>query len=274
MSGVSSAVPVPGPPPAAPAYVRIVKGTKTYKSKRGDVLALAEVDLEILQGEFLSIVGPSGCGKSTLMRCVAGLAPISGGEIQVKGARVDGPAKDLGIVFQRDLLLDWRSVIDNVLLAVEFSGRAMPNARERAVGILTKVGLGDFLDRYPWELSGGMRQRAAICRALVTDPPALLMDEPFGALDALTRDDLNAELQAVWMESRKTVLFITHSIGEAVFLSDRVAVMSPKPGRILETIDVDLPRPRALSVRDSPEFAKVTARIRQVLASSGAIKAG
>jgi NitT/TauT family transport system ATP-binding protein len=253
-------------------YVRVTGGTKIYRSERGDVRALEDIDLEIRAGEFLSIVGPSGCGKSTLMRCVAGLAPLSAGEIWLKGSRVNGPAQDLGIVFQRDLLIDWRNVLDNVLLAVEFRGRRTPEAEARAMALLKKVGLEGFADRYPWELSGGMRQRAAICRALVTDPPVLLMDEPFGALDALTRDDLNAELQNVWLESKKTVLFITHGIGEAAFLSDRVAVMSSKPGRILEIIPVDLPRPRPLSIRDSMEFVKLTGQIRQVLAKSGAIK--
>ncbi len=252
-------------------YIRVVKGSKIYRSRRGDVHALEEIDLEIRDSEFLSIVGPSGCGKSTLMRCVAGLAPISSGEIWLKGSRVDGPAQDLGVVFQRDLLLDWRTVMDNVLLATEFRGQRTPAAKARAAALLEKVGLGAFVNRYPWELSGGMRQRAAICRALVTDPPVLLMDEPFGALDALTRDELNSELQKVWLESRKTVLFITHGISEAVFLSDRVAVMSAKPGRILDIIAVDLPRPRPLSIRDSVEFIKITGQIRQVLQRAGAI---
>jgi NitT/TauT family transport system ATP-binding protein len=255
-----------------PPCIQIRGGAKTYRSARGDVQALGAVDLEIGEGEFLSVVGPSGCGKSTLMRCVAGLQPLSSGEITLKGAAVKGPAQDLGIVFQRDLLLDWRTVIDNVLLPAEFRDQRNRSMELRAMKLLEKVGLAAFADRYPWELSGGMRQRVAICRALVTDPPVLLMDEPFGALDALTRDDLNAELQTIWMESRKTVLFITHGISEAAFLSDRVVVMSSKPGRVLEIIKVDLPRPRPLSIRDSSEFSKVTARIRQVLAKSGAIK--
>ncbi len=253
-------------------YVRIVKATKIYRSSRGDVHALDDVDLEIRDGEFLSIVGPSGCGKSTLMRCIAGLVPISAGEIWLKDSRVNGPVQNVGIVFQRDLLLDWRSVIGNVMLATEFRGGRTEAAQTRALNLLRKVGLASFADRYPWELSGGMRQRVAICRALITDPPLLLMDEPFGALDALTRDDLNSELQAVWLESRKTVVFITHSISEAVFLSDRVAVISPKPGRIIEIIDVNIGRPRPLSIRDSMEFTSVASQIRQVLAKSGAIK--
>jgi NitT/TauT family transport system ATP-binding protein len=170
------------------------------------------------------------------------------------------------------LLVDWRSVIKNVLLAVEFRYSDPRRFKPRAVELLAKVGLADFADRYPWELSGGMRQRAAICRALLIDPPILLMDEPFGALDALTRDDLNAELQRIWLESRKTVLFITHSIGEAVFLSDRVAVMSSKPGRIIEIIDIDIPRPRPLAIREKPEFSARSARIRQIITAMGMLR--
>lgn len=273
MMNLSLVVEQPAPDkPSARSYVQVNNVNKTYRSKRGDVAALAGVDLDLRVGEFLSIVGPSGCGKSTLLRCIAGLASISAGNILIKGDPVQGPVSDVGIVFQRDLLLDWRTVLDNVLLAAEFRGNRTPALVERARVLLHKVGLSEFEDRYPWELSGGMRQRAAICRGLLTDPSLLLMDEPFGALDALTRDDLNAELQAIWMEARKTVLFITHGISEAVFLSDRVAIMSSKPGRILETVDIDLPRPRELSVRDSTDFTRATARIRRVLANTGAIK--
>jgi NitT/TauT family transport system ATP-binding protein len=270
---VLSVVPRPaGGPVISPPYVRVSNVSKIYRSKRGDVAALSDINLDLRQGEFLSIVGPSGCGKSTLLRCVAGLAPITAGEIRIKDAPVAGPVAGTGIVFQRDLLLDWRTVLDNVLLAIEFRGKQTPEWKQRALALLGKVGLEGFADRYPWELSGGMRQRAAICRGLLADPSLLLMDEPFGALDALTRDDLNSELQTIWMETRKTVLFITHGISEAVFLSDRVAVMSPKPGRILEVIDLDLPRPRALAVRESREFLSAASRIRRILASTGAIK--
>jgi len=255
-----------------PSCIQVSKGAKTYRSARGDVEALAALDLDVAEGEFVSVVGPSGCGKSTLMRCVAGLAPLTSGGIFLNGAPVKGPVRNVGIVFQRDLLLDWRTVIDNVLLPAEFAKQRTPAVELRAMKLLEKVGLMAVADRYPWELSGGMRQRVAICRALVMDPPVLLMDEPFGALDALTRDELNAELQTIWMESRKTVLFITHGISEAAYLSDRVVVMSSKPGRILETVEVDIPRPRPLAVRDSADFAKATGRIRQVLARSGAIR--
>jgi NitT/TauT family transport system ATP-binding protein len=245
---------------------------KIYRSARGDVVALDGIDLEICNGEFLSIVGPSGCGKSTLLRCVAGLGPISSGEIRIDGRLVQGPVENTGIVFQRDVLLDWRTALSNVLLAVEFRGGRRREWVGRAQELLAKVGLGAFTDRYPWELSGGMRQRVAICRALLSDPPILLMDEPFGALDALTRDEINAELQRIWIENRKTVLFITHSISEAVFLSDRVAVMSPKPGRILEFVSVDLPRPRKLAIRDTAEFCAKSSRIREVLSRSGGVR--
>jgi NitT/TauT family transport system ATP-binding protein len=264
--------PQPDATQQVPACIELSAVSKTYHSRRGDVVALENVDLDIREGEFVSIVGPSGCGKSTLLRCVAGLATASAGTIAVRGKPVTDPVPDLGIVFQRDLLVDWRSVVRNVLLAVEFRYRNPQRFTTRARELLAKVGLADFADRYPWELSGGMRQRAAICRALLTDPAILLMDEPFGALDALTRDDLNAELQRIWLESRKTVLFITHSIGEAVFLSDRVAVMSPKPGRIVEIVDVGIPRPRALAIREKPEFGARSARIRQLFTTMGMLR--
>jgi NitT/TauT family transport system ATP-binding protein len=252
--------------------VHISAVCKTYRSRRGDVTALDGVDFDIRDGEFLSIVGPSGCGKSTLLRCIAGLGSVSRGEIRVDGALVRGPVQNLGIVFQRDVLLDWRTVLSNVLLAVEFRGGRRRQWMGRAQELLDKVGLTAFVDRYPWELSGGMRQRVAICRALLMDPPILLMDEPFGALDALTRDEINAELQRIWLGNRKTVLFITHSITEAVFLSDRVGVMSPKPGRILEFVDIDLPRPRKLAIRDTAEFGAKSARIREALSRFGAVR--
>ena len=256
---------------AADAHIRIESVTKTYVSDRGDVTALANLTFDIRKGEFLSIVGPSGCGKSTLMRCIAGLAPVSSGNIFVNNKRVDAPLKDIGIVFQRDLLLDWRTVIGNVLFAVEFREKNLRQWNARADELLHKVHLEEFRDRYPWELSGGMRQRVAICRALLSDPSILLMDEPFGALDALTRDELNAELQRIWIERHKTVVFITHSISESVFLSDRVVVMSKKPGQILETIDIPLQRPRKLAIRDTAEFGALSAKVRRTFAESGSI---
>jgi NitT/TauT family transport system ATP-binding protein len=248
-----------------PTCIEVRGVTKTYHSSRGDVLALQDLDFEIPQGQFVSVVGPSGCGKSTLLRCIAGLDLPTTGTIEVKGRRVSGPVVDLGVVFQRDVLLDWRKIIDNVLLPVEFRRLNRRAYEPRALTLLDKMGLAEFAGRYPWELSGGMRQRVAICRALLDDPDILLMDEPFGALDAMTRDELNVELQRIWSETRKTVVFITHSISEAVFLADRVIVMEAKPGRVVDVIDIDLPRPRPLSMRETREFGVYASQIREHL---------
>src|SRR5262245_54396279 len=191
-------------------------------------------------GEFVSVVGPSGCGKSTLLLMVAGLIRITSGTITIGDIQVTKPYTDLGIVFQEPVLLDWRKVLGNVLIQAEIrKGMDKKRLRARAQELLDLVGLNGFEDRYPFELSGGMRQRVSICRALLHDPPLLLMDEPFGALDALTRDQLNLDLQSIWLGSEKTVMFVTHSISEAVFLSDRVAVFSPRPGRVVEMLDID-----------------------------------
>jgi NitT/TauT family transport system ATP-binding protein len=249
--------------------VRISNGGKTYASKRGDVVALQDVMLTIEDGEFVSLLGPSGCGKSTLLKCVAGLEPLTSGDLLVRGEPVDGPPPGLGMVFQRDLLLDWRTILDNVLIMAEFQGLARREQRPRAIALLERFGLAGFLDRHPWELSGGMRQRAAICRALLTEPQVLLMDEPFGALDAMTRDDLNVELTRIWQTSKRTVLFVTHSIAEAIFLSDRVVVMSPSPGRVRTVVTIDLPRPRALSVQGTVEFAAYVSHLRGLFAKLG-----
>ncbi|HEX7075659.1 MAG TPA: ABC transporter ATP-binding protein [Hyphomicrobiaceae bacterium] len=257
---------------AAEAYVTMSRVGKVYPSQQGDVVALTDFDLEIRRGEFLSIVGPSGCGKSTLLKCVAGLEPVSAGTMAVNGQPVQGPPDQLGVVFQRDVLLDWRTILDNVLISAEFLGRRRADLKARAIELLQRFGLGGFEDRHPWELSGGMRQRAAICRALLCDPELLLMDEPFGALDAMTRDDLNVELTRIWQDSRKTVLFITHSIVEAVYLSDRVVMMSRAPGRIVDIIDIDIPRPRPLSVRESKRFGELTSKIRHHFAELGIVK--
>jgi NitT/TauT family transport system ATP-binding protein len=256
----------------ADAYVSIAGAGKTYPSKAGPVVALSDINLDIRPGEFLSIVGPSGCGKSTLLKCVAGLEEISTGQISVSGRPLDGPPDRMGVVFQRDVLLDWRTILDNVLLQAEFLGHGRNAFRERALQLLERFGLKGFENRHPWELSGGMRQRASICRALLCDPDLLLMDEPFGALDAMTRDDLNVELSRIWQDTGKTVIFITHSISEAVFLADRVVMMSHSPGRIVDVFEVDLPRPRPLSVRESDAFGVYTQRIRRHFAQLGVIK--
>ena len=225
-------------------HIVLRKISKTYSSPRGDVVALSDVSLNIGNGEYISLLGPSGCGKSTLLKLVAGLDVVTSGTITIAGDVIDGPPVGLGMVFQKDVLLDWRTVLQNVMLPVEMQDLDQAEHLKRAKRLLRLFGLGDFLEKHPWELSGGMRQRVAIARALVTDPSLLLMDEPFGALDALTRDELNLELQRLWMNTHKTVLFITHSISEAVLLSNQVVVMASDPGRILETISIDLPRPR------------------------------
>jgi NitT/TauT family transport system ATP-binding protein len=244
-------------------FVEIRAVEKSFIARGRDLIAVDGASFDLRTGEFLSVVGPSGCGKSTLMMMVAGLIPVSAGEILIRGQRVIKPYTDVGVIFQRDALLEWRTVLANVLLQIDIRrldrGRYEPVAHE----LLRRVGLEGFDGYYPWELSGGMRQRVSLCRALIHDPPLLLMDEPFGALDALTREQMNLDLQRIWLADRKTVLFITHSIWEAVFLADRVIVMTPRPGRIDTTIDIDLPRPRRLALRESPEFGRYVAQIRQ-----------
>lgn len=244
------------------SYVSIRNVDKIYKSKNVDIEALKEINLDIKEHEFISVLGPSGCGKSTLLKCLAGLQPVSSGEIILDGVSVNKPPDNMGIVFQRDILLDWRNILDNVLLVAEIRGGNRSKHEEKARALLKRFGLEGYEQKHPWELSGGMRQRASICRALLDNPKLLLMDEPFGALDALTRDDLNLELARLWQETQKTVLFITHSITEAVFLSNRVAVMSRNPGKIDEIIDIDLPYPRHLSVRETPEFGTYVQHLR------------
>ncbi len=253
-------------------YAELQGVGKVFWSQRGDVEALRGIDLQIRSGEFISVVGPSGCGKSTMLKCVGGLEPVTAGVVRVGGEPVSGPPENLGIVFQRDVLLDWRSVIDNVLISVEFGAGNRKDFEGRADDLLRLFGLDGFQNRYPWELSGGMRQRVAIARALLNDPVFLLMDEPFGALDALTRDELNIELQRIWNETKKTVMFITHSIAEAVFLSDRIAVMKKEPGELVEILEIDLPRPRRLAIRETPEFGAYAQRIREIFEQLGVYK--
>jgi len=251
------------------SYVSIRNVDKVYKSTGVDIEALKDIDFDIREHEFISVLGPSGCGKSTLLKCLAGLQPVSSGEIILDGQCVMGPPDDMGIVFQRDILLDWRNILDNVLFITEIRGNKRSDYEGKARALLRRFGLEGFEQKHPWELSGGMRQRASICRALLDNPKLLLMDEPFGALDAMTRDDLNMELARLWQETQKTVLFITHSIAEAVFLSTRMVVMSRKPGRIDEIIDIDLPQPRTLSIRETPEFGAYVQHLRSHFAKLG-----
>ena len=256
---------------ASPTAIAIDGVSKRFRRGEAAVHALDDVSLAIGEGEFVAIVGPSGCGKSTLMRIVAGLIPSSSGTVAVGGRTVEGPQTDIGIVFQQPILLDWRTVIGNVLLQFELRGLDPKPYRQRAMALLAAVGLAEFADGRPRELSGGMRQRAAIVRALVHDPPLLLMDEPFGALDALTREQMRIDLENLWLSSRKTVLFITHSIEEAVLLADRVIVMSPRPGRIDRVIDVDLPRPRGLDGRRHPGFSRASDLITSIFLERGVL---
>jgi len=235
---------------------------KVYGGTQADVDALGPISFGIAKGETVSVVGPSGCGKSTLLRVIAGLDSATAGTVTVAGQLVSSPIGDVGIVFQRDLLLDWRSVIDNVLLPAELRRMDLSAARTRAMQLLAELGVADFALRYPWELSGGMRQRVAIARALLCKPSMLFLDEPFSALDALTRDQMNVILQQVQIHEGVTTLLITHSIQEAVFLADRVIVMSGRPGRTLDEIVVPFARPRRLSLREAPEFAAIAGRIR------------
>jgi NitT/TauT family transport system ATP-binding protein len=247
------------------------KVQKVYAGAASTV-ALQDIDFEVRPGEFLSILGPSGCGKSTLLRCVAGLEEISGGSLQVHGKEVKGPPDGIGMVFQRDALLEWRTIAHNVLLPIEFAKKDVAAYAGEVQRLLRLTGLADFASRYPRELSGGMRQRAAICRALVDNPSLLLMDEPFGALDALTRDQMNVELQRIWLELRNTVLFVTHGISEAVFLADRVLVLSSRPGRVADIVDIDLPRPRRIAMRETDEFGAYTARLRDLIYQGGTVE--
>lgn len=225
------------------------------------VQALTEVSLSIKPGEFVSVVGPSGCGKSTLMLITAGLLAPTTGEIRIAETKLTHPLTDVGIVFQDDLLLDFRSAYSNVTLQGEIRHLDMAVIRRRTDDLLEQLGVGEAGSRYPRQLSGGMRQRVAIARALVHDPSVLLMDEPFGALDALTRLQVRHDLEHLWMAERPTVLFITHSVEEAVGLSDRVVVFSPSPGRIVEEIEIDLPRPRPLALGEAPELSEHADRI-------------
>lgn len=234
--------------------------------------ALERIDNKVAPGEFVSIVGPSGCGKSTLLMIMAGLEHCSDGLVRIDGAPLTRSHSQMAMVFQSDLLLKWRTVLDNILLPVEIKGWTPATYRDRAIALMQQVGLQDFAGKYPDELSGGMRQRVSICRALVQQPRLLLMDEPFGALDALTREQMSIDLLKLWQQIRNTVVFVTHSIDEAVFLSDRVLVMSPRPGCIDIDLKIELPRPRRFAMRTLPQFLAHVEAIRHAFEARGVLK--
>jgi NitT/TauT family transport system ATP-binding protein len=248
--------------------------SKTFRRGKLETHAIDSISLTIAPGEFVAIVGPSGCGKSTLMRLIAGLLPPSDGDVRVGERSVSGPETNVGIVFQKPILLDWRNVLQNVLLQTEMRNISGPDIVQRARTLLAAVGLEDFEDRFPYELSGGMQQRAAIVRALIHDPPLLLMDEPFGALDALTREQMRIDLEELWLARQKTVVFITHSIDEAVLLADRVVVMSPRPGTIERIVETEMPRPRGLAARKLTAFVDAVDAITEIFLARGVLHSG
>jgi len=247
--------------------LRIEDLTVTYASSRGSVAALQALTTRVADGEFVSILGPSGCGKSTLLKVVSGLLKPTSGQVQLFGTNVEGPRPDVGMVFQQPTLLPWKNVLENVLLPVRTLGLDIEAGRATALGLLKLVGLLSFAEHYPNELSGGMQQRVAIARGLIHDPKLLLMDEPFAALDAMTREHMQIELQRIWLAARKSVLFITHSIPEAVLLSDRVVVLAARPGRLIEDIRVELPRPRTIASMTDPRFAELTTHLRELVST-------
>ncbi|MBI2468016.1 MAG: ABC transporter ATP-binding protein [Candidatus Rokubacteria bacterium] len=250
-----------------PDLIAIEGVTKVYPTLVGETtLALDDVSLTVAENEFLTIVGPSGCGKSTLLKLVAGVLSPTRGRIVFRGRPLAGPTREVGMVFQSPVLMPWRTVLDNVLFPIEMLRLPVARYRDEARRLIELTGLGGFERAYPRELSGGMQQRVSICRALVYDPPLLLMDEPFGALDAMTREEMGMELLAVWHARRKTVVFVTHSIPEAVLLADRVVVMTPRPGRVVTVTPVELPRPRTLDMEFSREFSEHASAIRARIA--------
>lgn len=260
---------VPPESPGSDQHLVLRNISKTYRSLGGDIAALEDITLAVRSGEFVSIIGPSGCGKSTLLKIILGIIPITGGEASIGGLAIDGPQLGVGMVFQSAALPPWRRVLDNVLLPIEVLNLPRKDYLAKARDLLALVGLDGFEGKYPKELSGGMQQRVAICRALIHDPGLLLMDEPFGALDALTREAMQAELMRIWRETSKTVVFVTHSIDEAVLLSDRVIVMSPRPARLLEEVAIDMERPRNPDFRQRSDFQEYAHNLRHSLAMAG-----
>ena len=254
-------------------FIRVVDASKVYQTQDGgEVEAFTNFNLEIQEDEFLVLVGPSGCGKSTLLKMIVGLLPPTRGAVYFQGTEVLSPRTDFGMVFQEATLLPWRSVRDNVMLPIEILGKTDKDYRAEAGRLLTLVGLHGFESRMPYELSGGMQQRCAICRALIHDPRVLVMDEPFGALDAMTREEMGHELLRIWQQNRKTVVFVTHSIREAVWLADRVVVMTPRPAKIADIIEIEFERPRTEKMQFLPKFGEYVQSISDIIAGrSGAV---
>jgi NitT/TauT family transport system ATP-binding protein len=255
--------------PVEPAELCAVSGvTKQYRTRAGDtVTALDDISIAIRDGEFVTIVGPSGCGKSTLLKLLSGIIQPSTGEARFRGNPMRRPSREIGMVFQQPILLPWRNVLDNVLLPIEMLGWSVAQYRPEAERLVRLVGLAGFEKATPRELSGGMQQRVSICRALISDPALLLMDEPFGALDAMTREEMCLELLRIWSERRKTVAFVTHSIAESIFLADRVIVMAARPGRVTMDLKIDLPRPRTLDMEFTPEFKTYADQVRAAISA-------
>ncbi len=248
------------------AFIHLDGVKKVYRTRGQDFLAVSEATFDVEQGELVSLVGPSGCGKTTLLKILAGLHGYDGGKVRIGSpSQPFNPARDIGMVFQQPLLLKWRRIIDNVMLPTEILGLPQDAARKRAYELLDLVGLKGHEDKYPYELSGGMQQRASIARALVHDPKLVLMDEPFGALDALTREKMNLELLRIWGESKKTIIFVTHGITEAVFLGTRVVVLTAGPARMADNFTVDIPMPRTLDMRNTEKFGEYSRRIYRLL---------
>ena len=250
----------------AEPFIHLAGVKKVYRTRGAEFLAVSEATFDVEAGELVSLVGPSGCGKTTLLKILAGLHPYDAGEVRIGSAiQPFDPSRDIGMVFQQPLLLKWRRVIDNVMLPAEILGLPVAASRERARDLLALVGLKGAEDKYPYQLSGGMQQRASIARALVHDPKLILMDEPFGALDALTREKMNLELLRIWQEAKKTIVFVTHGISEAVFLGTRVVVLSAGPARMADNFLVDLPHPRTLDMKTHEKFGEYTRRIYRLL---------
>ncbi len=248
------------------AFIHLSGVRKVYRRDKTEFLAISDASLDVMHGELVALVGPSGCGKSTLLKILAGLHPHDGGTLRIGSAEHPfDPARDVGMVFQQPVLLKWRRILENVLLPTEILGLPARESRERARALLELVGLSGFEDKYPYELSGGMQQRAAIARALVHDPKLVLMDEPFGALDALTREKMNLELLRIWKESGKTIVFVTHGISEAVFLGTRVVVLTAGPARMADNFEIDLPYPRTLDMKTQERFGEYARRIYRLL---------